>query len=350
MADVRVLVVDDSALIRKMLTQILSEAKGIEVVGTAHDPLIARDKIKQLNPDVLTLDVEMPRMNGLQFLRNLMRLRPMPVIMVSTLTAVGAPVTLEALEIGALDYLAKPQLGNEQHFQLFARQLVEKVRMAATARVQPLQKFHALRFAPKVKPAAAAAAAAAYRRWIVLGASTGGTEAIKTLLSQVSAQCPPMLITQHIPEVFSASFAQRLNTILEPEVLEASNGLEVCAGRVIIAHGSHHLTFRRDGTAIRCILSDSAPVNRHRPSVDVMFDAITAVKPAQELVAVMLTGMGCDGASAIKRLHQSGTRTVVQDETSSVVWGMPGAVVDIGAADHVLPLDKIATCMLDLAK
>lgn len=345
MADVRVLVIDDSALIRKMLTQILSEAKGIEVVGTANDPLIARDKIKQLNPDVLTLDVEMPRMNGLQFLSNLMRLRPMPVIMVSTLTAVGAPVTLEALEIGALDYLAKPQLGNEQHFQLFARQLVEKVRMAATARVQPLQKLHALRFAQKVIPPAVA-----YRRWIVLGASTGGTEAIKTLLSQVSAQCPPMLITQHIPEVFSASFAQRLNTILEPEVLEASNGLEVCAGRVIIAHGSHHLTFRRDGTAIRCILSDSAPVNRHRPSVDVMFDAITAVKPAQELVAVMLTGMGCDGASAMKRLHQSGTRTVVQDETSSVVWGMPGAVVDIGAADHVLPLDKIATCMLDLAK
>ncbi|WP_221799276.1 protein-glutamate methylesterase/protein-glutamine glutaminase [Oceanobacter mangrovi] len=337
MADIRVLIVDDSILIRKMLTQVLEAAPGIEVVGTASDPLIARDKIKQLNPDVLTLDVEMPRMNGIQFLSNLMRLRPMPVVMVSTLTEAGAPVTLEALEIGAIDYIAKPQIDSEKALESFSRQLVDKVKMAAGARVRPLQTSHQVRFSPQPL-----AAMADFKRWVVLGASTGGTEAIKAVLSRIPAQCPPILITQHIPAVFSASFAQRLNQTVEPEVLEACDGLEVRPGRVIIAHGDNHLTFRRDGQTVRCVLSAAAPVNRHRPSVEVMFDAITAVRPAQQLVAVMLTGMGMDGAAAMKRLHQSGTLTIAQDEASSVVWGMPRAVVEMAAADKVVALEKVA--------
>ncbi|WP_028294679.1 protein-glutamate methylesterase/protein-glutamine glutaminase [Oceanobacter kriegii] len=345
MANIRVLIVDDSALIRKMLTQVLGNAAGIEVVGVASDPIIARDKIKQLNPDVLTLDVEMPRMNGIQFLGNLMRLRPMPVVMVSTLTAAGAPVTLEALEIGALDYIAKPQMDNEKSFNAFSKALIEKVRMAAGAKVRPLKHVHEVRFTPPPE-----GACSKFSRWVVLGASTGGTEAIKTVLGQVPANCPPILITQHIPAVFSASFAKRLDSSCAPEVLEASEGLEVRPGRVIVAHGDHHLTFRAEGNQVHCCLSPAAPVNRHRPSVEVMFDSITAVKPAQELVAVMLTGMGADGAAAMKRLHQSGSRTIAQDEASSVVYGMPKAVVDLQAADKVMALEKIAPLMMKMAE
>jgi len=345
MADIRVLIIDDSALIRKMLTEVLGRADGIEVVGVASDPIIARDKIKQLNPDVLTLDVEMPRMNGIQFLSNLMRLRPMPVVMVSTLTAAGAPVTLEALEIGALDYIAKPQLDNEKSFVTFGRALIEKVKMAATANVRPLKHVHQVRFTPPPE-----GACSSYSRWIVLGASTGGTEAIKTVLSGLPANCPPILITQHIPAVFSASFAKRLDATTAPEVLEAYDGIDVRPGRVIIAQGDHHLTFKSEGNEVRCQLSQSSPVNRHRPSVEVMFDSITAVKPAAELVGVMLTGMGADGAAAMKRLHQAGCKTVAQDEASSVVYGMPKAVVDLEAADKVVSLEKVAEEMLKMAK
>lgn len=345
MNKIRVLVIDDSALIRKMLTGVLADCTDIEVVGTANDPIIAREKIKLLNPDVLTLDVEMPRMNGIQFLSNLMRLRPMPVVMVSTLTEAGAPVTLEALEIGAVDYIAKPHAEDETQFRNFARNLVEKVRMAATARVRALQDQHQVRF--RQKPPAGDGN---YKRWVVLGSSTGGTEAIKEVLESLPANCPPILITQHIPAVFSASFAQRLDRIVEPEVLEASNGLEVCPGRVIIAQGDHHLTFRKEGDKVVCVLNAAAPVNRHRPSVEMMFDAITSVKPASSLVAVMLTGMGADGAAAMKRLHNGGAKTIAQDEHTSVVWGMPKMAVEFGAADQVLPLQNIGAALLEQAR
>lgn len=344
MKKIRVLVIDDSALIRKMLTGVLGECDDIEVVGTANDPVIARDKIKLLNPDVLTLDVEMPRMNGLQFLSNLMRLRPMPVVMVSTLTEAGAPVTLEALEMGAVDYIAKPRAEDEQQFRSFSKQLTEKVRMAATARVRPLQAKHEVRF--RQRPLAAGIV---YKRWVVLGSSTGGTEAIKEVLMDIPANCPPILITQHIPAVFSASLAMRLDRMVEPEVLEASNGLEVRSGRVIIAQGDHHLTFRKEGERVYCLLSASSPVNRHRPSVEVMFDAITAVCPANSLVAVMLTGMGADGAAAMKRLHNGGASTIAQDEATSVVWGMPKMAIECGAVDTIVPLSGIGAALLKAA-
>lgn len=345
MKKIRVLIVDDSALMRKMLKTVLTGSDDIDVVGVASDPLIARDKIKQLNPDVLTLDIEMPQMNGLKFLVNLMRLRPMPVVMVSTLTEKGAPETLEALEIGAVDYLAKPRAEDEQQFRRFAVQLVEKVRMAASARILPLKEAHAVRFRPRP-----VASPDGYRRWIVVGASTGGTEAIKEMLSSVPAGCPPILITQHIPAVFSSSFAERLNRCVEPEVLEARDGLEVISGRVIVARGDRHLSFRREGQQVFCVLSDAAPVNRHRPSVEYMFDAVTAVVPAARLVAVMLTGMGADGAAAMKRLHNGGAMTIAQDEATSVVWGMPGVAVQLGAVDKVVPLGLVAATMLEQAR
>lgn len=343
MKKIRVLIVDDSILIRRLLKQILSETDDIEVVGAANDPIIAREKIKQLQPDVITLDVEMPKMNGVEFLNKLMRLRPMPVVMVSTLTEAGAPVTLEALEIGALDYLAKPQLEDARQLEQFSRSLIEKVRMASRANVKPLKENRQVRYQQAIAPVKD------FSRWIVVGSSTGGTEALKDLLLRVPQQCPPILITQHIPEVFSKSFAMRLHNTIGPEVCEASDGLVVRPGRVIVAHGDRHLTFEKRGDQVVCVLQDSAPVNRHRPSVEVMFDAVTRVRPASGVVAVMLTGMGADGAHAMLRLRQGGARTLAQDEASSVVWGMPGAAVGLGAVEQVLPLSDLTAAMLSVA-
>ncbi|MAY14435.1 MULTISPECIES: protein-glutamate methylesterase/protein-glutamine glutaminase [Oceanospirillaceae] len=342
-AKIRLLIIDDSVLIRKMLKEVFDSTADIEVIGMAADPFIARDKIKQLNPDVLTLDVEMPRMNGLQFLNNLMRLRPMPVVMVSTLTEAGAPATLDALEMGAVDYIAKPQAQNEQSFLAFAAALTEKVRMAANARVQPLKSTKMLRPLPVVE------ASVSYRRWIAIGSSTGGTEAIREVLSRLPAHCPPIVITQHIPAVFSASLAMRLDRTLAIEVREACNGLEVRPGRAIIAHGDYHLRFRREGQSYYCVLDDGEKVNRHRPSVEVMFDDLAEKLDSKHLVAVMLTGMGADGARAMQRLHDAGAYTLAQDEASSVVWGMPKAAVDLGAVDKIAPLGRIAELMLEAA-
>jgi len=341
---IRLLIVDDSVLIRKMLKEVFDMADDIEVVGMAADPFIAREKIKQLNPDVLTLDVEMPKMNGLQFLGNLMRLRPMPVVMVSTLTEAGAPATLDALEMGAVDYIAKPTVQDEATFRAFAELIIEKVRMASRARVRPLTTKKQLSVNPAPQPGVV------YSRIIAIGSSTGGTEAIRELLSTVPSTCPPIVITQHIPPVFSASLAMRLDRNLAMEVREASNGLEVKPGRVIIAHGDFHLTFRTEGQNLYCVLDDRERVNRHRPSVEVMFDALGERMPAKKLVAVMLTGMGSDGAEAMKRLHDKGVPGLVQDESSCVVWGMPKAAFELGAADQVLPLSKMAEAMLKEAR
>ncbi len=343
---IRLLIVDDSILIRKMLSEVFAESEDIEVVGMAADPFIAREKIKQLSPDVLTLDVEMPKMNGLQFLSNLMRLRPMPVVMVSTLTESGAPATLDALEMGAVDYIAKPKAESEEQFRKFAEQLRDKVRMAAGARVQPLAGVRK----PRVGAVPPPSSTTSYKRIVAVGSSTGGTEAIREMLLGVPAVCPPIVITQHIPPVFSASLAMRLNSNLPMEVLEAAEGLEVKTGRVIIAHGDYHLRFRRDGSSIYCVLDDGEKVNRHRPSVEVMFDSLGELMPADKVVAVMLTGMGADGAAAMKRLHDKGVKTVAQDENSSVVWGMPRAAYELGAVDEVLPLASIADAMVDAAR
>jgi len=341
MAKIRVLVVDDSALIRQMLTEILNSRDDIEVVGTAEDPLIAREKIKQLSPDVLTLDIEMPKMTGLQFLQNLMRLRPMPVIMVSTLTDRGAPETLEALELGAVDYICKPKAKTETKLRIFADDLVDKVRMASTARVRPFEHNKIVQ--------TSVAQNTQYPRIIAVGSSTGGTEAIKELLMSVPDNCPPILITQHIPKVFSASFAERLDRTLAMEVFEAQEGMLIRPGCVYIAPGDYHLTVQKFGAKMVCHIIQTEKVNRHRPAVDVMFDSVLQAF-GSKVVAVMLTGMGSDGAQGMLKLKQAGAITYAQDEATSVVWGMPKAAYNIGAVDEVLPLHLISEKMLTAAQ
>lgn len=345
MKKIKVLVIDDSALIRKMLTEVFEQTDDIEVVGVASDPLIARDKIKQLNPDVLTLDIEMPRMDGLHFLSNLMRLRPMPVVMVSTLTDKGAPETLEALEMGAVDYICKPLAKTEEAFVSFSHHLCEKVRVASVAQVRPTDVK--ARGIPRV---ITRERDENYKRIIAIGSSTGGTEAIAAVLSGLPVNCPPVVITQHIPEVFSASLARRLNNRYPMEVVEAADNIKVQPGRVIIAQGGRHLQFRRKGEDLYTIIDDGPKQNRHKPSVENMFNSLTQVCGGKQLVVVMLTGMGADGAIAMKRLHDEGAITLAQDQASSVVWGMPKAAYEIGAVDQLLPLDHIAKYIMKYAR
>lgn len=335
---VRVLIIDDSALVRQVLTEILSEDPGIEVVGTAADPLIARDKIKQLEPDVLTLDVEMPRMDGLTFLQNLMRLRPMPVVMVSSLTEAGAQVTLDALAMGAVDFVTKPKLDIQRGLSGYASDLCEKVRQAARARVARLQ--------PSATPTQSSTIK--YRttdRLIAIGASTGGTEAIRALLETMPADAPTIVITQHIPAAFSKPFAERLDRHSKMTVVHAEDDMPLLAGHAYVAPGGLHLRVQRSGARWRCRLGDDDPVRRHRPSVDALFDSVAAAAGANASAA-LLTGMGDDGARGLLALRKVGATTIVQDEASSVVWGMPGAAYTLGAAQQVLPLSQITDALL----
>ncbi len=332
---IKVLIVDDSALIRNLLSVIFNEDSRLEVVGTANDPYDAREKIKQLLPDVITLDIEMPKMNGIAFLRNLMRLRPLPVVMISTLTQAGAPATLEALELGAIDYVAKPQGDDPRALEGYAKHICEKVFWASKANVVPLID------APPVKKILTVNWPLRAGFLCAIGASTGGTEAIKTVITALPENCPPIVIAQHIPASFSASFAKRVNEASAVTVYEAEHGQEIVAGNVYLAPGHSHLTVKRAAGGYVCQLDQGSEVNRHRPSVEPLFDS-TGVAAGRLAMAVMLTGMGADGAAAMLRLKTSGGHTVVQDENSSVVWGMPGAAFKLGAADVVLPLDKIA--------
>lgn len=345
---IRVLIVDDSALVRKLLTEILGQAPGIEVVGAAQDPYIARDKIKALDPDVLTLDVEMPRMDGLTFLRNLMRLRPMPVVMVSSLTAKGAEVTLHALELGAVDFVRKPDMDLRYGLQEYADELVAKIRAAAGARVRalpPLPARAAAAEGPAEIPRRAIQSFRTTDRVIAIGASTGGTEAIKEVLLRLPPDTPGVVIAQHIPPGFSAAFAERMNRQTGLVVKEAAEGDRVMSGHAYVAPGDFHLEIARDGARYVCRLNQNEPVNRHRPSVDVLFRSV--VKAAgTNATAALLTGMGADGAEGLKELHEIGVYTVAQNEATSVVWGMPGEAVKRGAAREVLPLQQIADALL----
>lgn len=337
---VRVLVIDDSALIRRLLGELLEQAGDIEVVATARDPYDAREKIKRLDPDVLTLDVEMPRMDGLTFLRNLMRLRPMPVVMVSSLTEDGAEETLEALALGAVDFVTKPRGDTAQGLEAYADELIGKVRAAARARVRPLGEGGG---GQPLRPPRRRAA----ERIVAIGASTGGTVAIQRVLEALPANAPPVLVTQHMPPGFSAAFAERLDGLCAVSVHEAKDGQRVLPGHAYIAPGgTYHLELVRDGSRYQCRLSDAEPVNRHRPSVDVLFDTVAAAA-GPSAVGVLLTGMGNDGAAGLARLQAAGAPTIAQDEASSVVWGMPGAAVKAGAADRVLPLAEIAGAVLE---
>lgn len=353
MQKVRVLIVDDSALVRKVLTAMLESDPGIEVVGTAADPLIARDKIKQLNPDVLTLDVEMPRMDGLTFLDNLMRLRPMPVVMVSTLTEKGADVTLRALELGAVDFFTKPSADLANTFMEHAPEICAKVRLAAGAKPRERANVTRLDVAPRlsadaVLPRAQTAGTRGGTRIIAIGASTGGTEAIRVVLESMPPTAPPIVITQHIPAAFSGPFAARMDSCSAMRVCEARDGQPIQPGHAYIAPGSQHLLVMWDGARHVCRLHDGPPVNRHKPSVDVLFRSMAASVGAAT-IGCLLTGMGDDGARGLGELKEAGAPTLVQDEASSVVWGMPGAAWKAGAAGEMLPLDAIAARLLALA-
>ncbi|MBS7457266.1 protein-glutamate methylesterase/protein-glutamine glutaminase [Coralloluteibacterium stylophorae] len=336
---VKVLIVDDSALIRQLLSELLSADPAIEVVGTAADPYVARDKIKQLRPDVLTLDVEMPRMDGLKFLENLMRLYPLPVVMVSSLTEAGAEVTLSALALGAVDFVAKPKLDVERGMREYADLLREKVKGAARARPAARTDTPA-RAMPVLS--------GGYRttdRLIALGASAGGTEALRAVMERMPADAPAVVITQHIPAGFSRPFAERLNRSSAMTICEAEDGQPITPGCGYVAPGGRHLEVVRSGARWLCRLTDADPVNRHRPSVNVLFDSVLAAA-GRNAVAGLLTGMGDDGARGLLGLRSAGVHTVVQDEATSVVWGMPGAAWKLGAADEMLPLDRIPERLL----
>lgn len=352
---IKVVIVDDSALIRGLLSEIINGQPDMQAVGAAPDPLAAREMIRALNPDVITLDVEMPRMDGITFLENLMRLRPMPVVMVSSLTQRGADVTLRALELGAVDFVAKPKVDVAGSLVEYTDELIAKIKMAAGARVSartsapraPMQ-VDPRRSADAVLPVSSAKRVLRTTdRIIAIGASTGGTEAIRELLEVMPPDAPAIVISQHIPAAFSKPFAERMNRSSAMAVCEAQDGQYILPGHVYIAPGDQHLLIERDGARYRCKLSNGPHVNRHRPSVDVMFRSV-AQNVGPNATGVILTGMGDDGARGLKEMMDAGAPTVAQDEATSVVWGMPGAAVKLGAAQYVLPLQKIAAEVLEL--
>ena len=348
----RVLIVDDSAVVRQLLTEILSQDPAIDVVGSAADPLLAREKIKRLNPDVLTLDVEMPRMDGLVFLENLMRLRPMPVVMVSSLTERGVDITLQALALGAVDFVTKPKAGLAQGLADYAEEIVAKVKAAARARVRPTAPAARPLVRLDAQPAAQAPVATRFRttdRLIAIGASAGGTEAIRVVLERMPPDAPAIVLTQHIPASFSRPFVERLDRHSPMLVREARDGEMILPGHAYLPPGDHHLRVVRDGARWRCRLDNGPPVNRHRPAVDVLFRSV-AEAAGSNAVAAILTGMGDDGARGLLELRQAGASTLIQDEATSVVWGMPGAAAKLGAAQEILPLDAIAERLLALTR
>ncbi|HWA72884.1 MAG TPA: chemotaxis response regulator protein-glutamate methylesterase [Polyangiaceae bacterium] len=342
---IKVLIVDDSALVRKLLTEIISREPDFVVVGAARDPYEAREMIKELLPDVLTLDVEMPRMDGLTFLGNLMRLRPMPVLMVSSLTERGADVTMAALEAGAIDFVTKPQAGLHDGLAVLARELCEKLRSAAAANVLTRREQRPVPSRVHAKSTQLSTT----DRVIAIGASTGGTEAVAAILHEMPPDAPAIVITQHIPELFSARFAQRLDAECEIRVSEAQGGEQLMLGHAYVARGNHHLRVKRSGAKYFCEVGQEAAVNRHRPSVHVLFES-TALAAGHNAIGVILTGMGDDGAHGLKLMREAGSPTLAQDRATSVVWGMPGEAVKCGAAQEVLPLERIAGRILELAR
>lgn len=349
MNKIRVLIIDDSMLIRKILTEILNSSPDIEVVGAAADPLIARDMIKQLNPDVLTLDIEMPKMDGITFLSNLMRLRPTPVVMISTLTEKGAAVTLEALTLGAVDFIAKPKVDVVSTLNNYAEEIISKVKMAARANLSNSNR--ALKSSVPDKTVADAYPTgkrpANDKLIIALGASTGGTEAIKVVARGLPADTPAIVITQHLPAAFSESFVKHIDLASKMTALIPKHGQTVENGHIYLAPGDRHMEIAKEGPRYVIKLLDTEPVNRHKPAVDVMFRSV-AQCAGPNAIAVLLTGMGADGAVGMKEMHDAGAKTVIQDEQSSVVWGMPGSAYKLGCADFVLPLDDVAQKILSL--
>lgn len=338
---VKVLVVDDSALIRHLLTEIINSHSDLTVVACAPDPIVARELIKLHNPDVLTLDVEMPRMDGLEFLERLMRLRPMPVLMVSSLTDEGSNVTLRALELGAVDYIAKPKVDIATGLKHYSNLIAEKLRVCAHAKVRG-------RLKSDVKPVRSLLSKGyvSTEKIIFVGASTGGTEAIRRFLEPLPADMPAIMITQHMPENFTRTFAERLDKLCTLNVQEAQHNTRVLPGHVYIAPGNAHLEIVRSGANYMTALNQGEPVNRHRPSVDVLFLSAARVA-AGNGIGVILTGMGKDGALGMKAMKDAGAHTFAQNEESCIVFGMPKEAIALGVIDEVLPLDEIAIHVID---
>jgi two-component system, chemotaxis family, protein-glutamate methylesterase/glutaminase len=342
----KVLVIDDSALIRSLLTEIINSQKDMEVVGAAPDPLIARDMIKALNPDVLTLDVEMPKMDGLDFLERLMRLRPMPVVMVSTLTERGSEITMRALELGATDFVTKPKMSIATGMHEYTNEITDKIRIASKARVATLSARVHKNSEPTEAPKALKNPLISSEKLIIVGASTGGTEAIKSFLLGMPSDCPGILITQHMPAGFTKSFANRLDSLCKISVAEAQGGERVLPGHAFIAPGDKHLRLVRSGANYVTELSDAPAVNRHKPSVDVLFDS-AATTAGKNAIGVILTGMGKDGAVGMMNMKQAGSYNYAQNEESCVVFGMPKEAIAHGGVDEVLPLKEIPGAVLN---
>ncbi|MCZ8180048.1 MAG: protein-glutamate O-methylesterase CheB [Rhizobium sp.] len=337
-APARVLVVDDSPTMRGLITAVLNQDPDVSVIGQAGDAMEARAAIKQLNPDVVTLDIEMPNMNGLEFLEKIMKLRPMPVIMVSTMTHRGAEATLAALEIGAFDCVAKPQPGDARPFG----ELAEKVK--AAARSQHRQSIVSHVQAAPVTPAADFRVG---RKIVAIGSSTGGVEALIAVLQKFPRNCPPTVITQHMPPTFTKSFAERLNRLCAPVVEEATDGARLEIGKIYLAPGGERHLQVSNASAPCCRLVERPPVNGHRPSVDVLFDSVAELA-GRNAVGVILTGMGRDGASGLLKMRHAGARTIGQNEKTCVVYGMPRVAYELGAVEHQLPLTSIGEEILKL--
>lgn len=336
MSKIKVLCVDDSALIRDILTGIINDQDDMKVVAVAPDPLAARELIKIHNPDVITLDVEMPKMDGIDFLERLMRLRPMPVVMISSLTQKGSDITLRALELGAFDFVAKPEMGIRSTMVEYAEMIADKIRWAAKS---PLP--NKIPMTSPSDPKLLKAPLLTSEKLLVMGASTGGTEAIREVLQRFPPNSPAIIIAQHMPGGFTKSFADRLNKICSITVKEAEDGERILPGHAYIAPGTHHLKIVKSGANYICRLDDGEPVNRHKPSCDVLF--ISAAKNAgKNAVGVVLTGMGKDGAKGLLEMKEAGSYTIAQDEKTSIVFGMPKEAIEIGAATDILSLHQIA--------
>lgn len=344
MTPIRVLVVDDSATMRGLIALTLRKDPEIEVVGTAEDPFKAREAIKTYNPDVITLDVEMPGMNGLEFLEKIVRLRPTPVIMVSNLTGQGTGAAIEAMQIGAVDCISKPSPGDAHPFA----ELPRIVKAAAGARVRPHRAQNGAAPGTAASRRGSSVLAQAYEpdgRLVAIGSSTGGVEALTTIISQLPKNCPPTVIVQHMPPGFTASLAQRLDRLNAPRIMEASDGAPIEAGCIYIAPGGAAHLEVEDSGGLRCRLRTGSPVSGHSPSADVLFASVAKAAKARAL-GIILTGMGRDGAQGLLAMHKAGAQTIGQDEATSLIYGMPKAAFEIGAVERQLPLDGIATAVL----
>ncbi len=340
---IKVLIVDDSAIVRQILSKELSKASDIDVIATAPDPYVARNKIIQLQPDVITLDIEMPRMDGLTFLRKLMSFKPIPTIVVSSLTAKGGEMAMEALEIGAIDVICKP--GASYSVGDISAILIDQVRAASKIslnQIKPNKKNIDKNLSIKHSITMTT------NKIIAIGASTGGTTAIENVLCRMPTNAPGIVIVQHMPEKFTTSFAQRLNCLCEIEVTEANSGDSVIPGKALIAPGNYHLIIKRSGSRYFVQTKNGPPVYHQRPSVEVMFNSV-AKYAGKNAIGILLTGMGSDGSTGLLSMKKAGAHTIAQDEKTSIVWGMPGEAVKVGAVDFVLPLDIIANKALELA-